>query len=112
MAGTSVNVVRLLTLVLCSFGGAVWAQAPRIDVLDFYGLRKVPEAKVRQTLAVKEGDPLPHSKGDTEEHLDDIPGIVESHLEAVYDAGKTILYVGVEDAALLTSTCARLLRAT
>jgi hypothetical protein len=88
--------VRLLTLFVC-LGGALFAQAPRIDVLDFYGLRKTPEAKIRQTIAVKEGDPLPSSKGDTEEHLDNIPGVVESHLEAVYDAGKTILYVGVEE---------------
>jgi hypothetical protein len=81
-------------------GGALFAQGPqppRIDVVDFYGLRKTPEAKVRQTIAVKEGDPLPSSKGDTEEHLDDIPGVVESHLEAVYDAGKMILYVGLEE---------------
>jgi hypothetical protein len=84
---------------LC-LGGAIFAQGPkppRIDVLDFYGLRKTPEAKVRQTVAVKEGDPLPSSKGDTEEHLDEIPGVVESHLEAVYDAGKMILYIGLEE---------------
>jgi hypothetical protein len=70
---------------------------PRIDVIDFYGLRKTPEAKVRQAIGAKEGDPLPASKGDTEEHLDEIPGVVESHLEAVWDAGKTILYVGIEE---------------
>ena len=46
---------------------------------------------------MKEGDPLPSSKGDAEERLDAIPGVVESHLEAVYDAGKMILYAGVEE---------------
>jgi hypothetical protein len=75
----------------------VRAQVPRIDILDFYGLNKTPEAKIRQTLGAKEGDPLPASKGDAEERLDDIPGVVESHLEAVWEAGKTILYVGVEE---------------
>jgi hypothetical protein len=75
----------------------VRAQGPRIDTLDFYGLRKTAEPQVRAAIAVKEGDPLPHSKGDTEERLDQIPGVVESHLEAVYDAGKTILYVGIEE---------------
>ncbi len=70
---------------------------PRIDVLDFYGLRKTPEAKVRQSIGVKEGDPLPPSKGDAEERLDGIPGVVESHLEAVYDKGRMILYVGIEE---------------
>ena len=76
---------------------ALRAQAPRIDTLDFYGLRKTTEAQVRAAIAVKEGDPLPASKGDAEERLDQIPGVVESHLEAVYDAGKMILYVGLEE---------------
>lgn len=76
---------------------ALRAQAPRIDTLDFYGLRKTTEAQVRAVIAVKEGDPLPASKGDAEERLDQIPGVVESHLEAVYDAGKMILYVGLEE---------------
>jgi hypothetical protein len=76
---------------------ALRAQPPRIDTLDFYGLRKTTEAQVRAAIAVKEGDPLPASKGDAEERLDQIPGVVESHLEAVYDAGKMILYVGLEE---------------
>jgi hypothetical protein len=88
--------VRLLTVLLC-LGGLAWAQAPRLDTLDFYGLRKVTEAQVRTAVAVKEGDPLPSSKGDAEERLDQIPGVVESHLEAVYDGGKMILYVGLEE---------------
>jgi hypothetical protein len=73
------------------------AQAPRLDTLDFYGLRKTTEAQVRAAVAVKEGDPLPSSKGDAEERLDQIPGVVESHLEAVYDGGKMVLYVGLEE---------------
>lgn len=70
---------------------------PRIDTLDFYGMHKTPEAKVREAVGAKEGDKLPPSKGDAEERLDSIPGVAESHLEAVYDAGKTILYVGLEE---------------
>lgn len=71
---------------------------PRIGVIDFYGLNKIPEARVRKAVGVAEGDFLPSSKGDAEERLDQIPGIVESHLEAVCcDAGKMILYIGVEE---------------
>jgi hypothetical protein len=78
--------------------GLAAGQAPRIGVLNFYGLRKVPEAKIRQALGVKEGDPLPASKGDAEERIDGVAGVVESHLEAVCcDAGKVILYVGIEE---------------
>ncbi len=87
---------RLASVFL--FLGALAAAQPRIGIIDFYGLRKVPETKVRQVLGVREGDPLPASKGDTEERLDEVPGVVESHLEAVCcDAGKMILYVGIEE---------------
>jgi hypothetical protein len=81
---------------LC-LGGFASAQIPKIDVIDFYGLHKVTEAKLRDALKAKEGDPLPASKGDAEERIDNIPGVVESHLEAVYDHGKTVLYVGIEE---------------
>jgi hypothetical protein len=90
-------VPRLLILA-SAFSMLAVAQAPRIGVIDFYGLHKVPEAKVRQALHAKEGDALPPSKGDAEERIDEIPGIVESHLEAICcDQGKIILYVGIEE---------------
>jgi hypothetical protein len=74
------------------------AQELRADVLDFYGLRKVSESQIRKGLGIREGDRLPPSKGDAETKLDQIPGVVESHLEAVCcDNGQTILYVGIEE---------------
>ncbi len=89
--------LRFIPFILL-FGGFAVAQAPRIGVIDFYGLRKVPEAKIRQALGAREGEPLPPSKGDAEERIDKVPGVVESHLEAVCcDAGKMILYVGIEE---------------
>ncbi|HTB10751.1 MAG TPA: HEAT repeat domain-containing protein [Bryobacteraceae bacterium] len=88
--------MRLTTLLLC-LGVYAPAQVPHIDVIDFYGLHKTPEVKVREAVGVKEGDQLPPSKGDVEERLDGITGVAESHLEAVYDAKKMILYVGLEE---------------
>lgn len=77
---------------------AAYAQDLKVDVLDFYGLRKVSESQVRKALGVKEGDRMPPSKGDAEAKLDQISGVVESHLEAVCcDNGQTILYVGIEE---------------
>jgi hypothetical protein len=71
---------------------------PTVDVLDFFGLGKIPEARIRKTLGFKEGDRFPRSKGDIEEKLDAQPDIVESHLEAVCcDDGKIVLYVGIEE---------------
>jgi hypothetical protein len=76
----------------------IYAQDLRVDVLDFYGLRKVSESQVRKALGIREGDRMPPSKGDAESKLDQIPGVVEAHLEAVCcDNGQTILYVGIEE---------------
>ena len=73
-------------------------KGPVVGTIDFYGLRKVTEAKVRQALGVREGGALPSSKGDVEEKLDQIPGVVQSHLEAICcDSGKITLYVGIEE---------------
>src|SRR5579884_3957818 len=74
------------------------SHGPVIGEINFYGLRKVSEASVRAALGVREGDRLPPSKGDVEERLDHIPGVVESHLEAVCcEAGKVTLFVGIEE---------------
>jgi hypothetical protein len=80
---------------------------PVVDVLDFFGLSKIPEARIRKVLGFKEGDPFPPSKGDIEERLDAQPDIVESHLEAVCcDAGTAV------SEARRTSICASSPRAT
>jgi len=69
-----------------------------IGVLDFFGLNKTTGTRLRSVIGVKEGDPLPASKGDTEEHLVQVAGIVQAHLEAVCcDESKLILYVGIEE---------------
>jgi len=71
---------------------------PRIGLLEFFGLNKISEASVRKALAVREGDYLPRSKGDAEERLDNLPGVVASHLEvACCEGHDTILFVGLEE---------------
>jgi hypothetical protein len=82
--------------------GAVQAQTsiklPRVDILDYYGLHKVSPTRIQRVLATKEGDPFPSSKGDIEERLEQIPGVLRSHLEAVCcDGGKMVLFVGIEE---------------
>jgi hypothetical protein len=96
-----------LILSLFLLGSLARAQAPAaataipppsIGVIDFYGLGKVPQARIRQTLGFHEGDPFPRSKAGVEEHLNTLAGVVESHLEAVCcEAGQTVLYVGIEE---------------
>lgn len=86
--------------LLCAAAAALpcLGQAPRIGVIDFYGLNKVSVEKVRAALGVKEGDPLPASKADVEERIEAVGGIVRASLEATCcEDGKAILYVGVEE---------------
>ena len=86
-------------LVLClAAPGWLAAQAPRIGVIDFYGLRHVSGKRLRETLGVREGDPLPASKGAVEERLEHVGGVVRARLEAVCCTGdRVILYVGIEE---------------
>jgi hypothetical protein len=85
--------------VLClAAPGLLAAQAPRIGVIDFYGLRHVSGKRLREALAVREGDPLPASKGAVEERLEHVGGVVRARLEAVCCEGdRVILYVGIEE---------------
>ena len=88
---------------LASMSPAMRAQAPRLEIprvgiIDYYGLRKVSRERVQKALAVKEGDAMPGSKADALDRLDEISGVVNSHLEAVCcDNGKAILFVGIEE---------------
>ena len=86
-------------ILLCLLPGLLAAQAPDIGIIDFYGLRKVAEKDVRAVLGVREGGNLPRSKGDAEEAIEKLRGVVLAHLQAVCcdEEGKAILYVGVEE---------------
>jgi hypothetical protein len=78
--------------------GIVPGQVPRIGIIDFYGLRKVSETRLRRALGVKEGDALPGSKDNLEERLEKVPGVVRAQVTAVCcDGNKVILFVGIEE---------------
>lgn len=73
-------------------------QTPQIGIIDVFGARKISQEKIRAALGVKPGDRLPASKGDIEERLEEIPGVVRANLEAACcEDGKAILYVGIEE---------------
>src|SRR6185369_237117 len=93
-------VKQFLLLIFCPI--LLCAQSkptiPRVGVVDYYGLHKITPARIQRVLSTKEGDPFPTSKGDIEERLEQIPGVVRSHLEAVCcDDGKAVLFVGIEE---------------
>jgi hypothetical protein len=88
----------LFSLILCL---SAQAQTPRIGTIDFYGLRKVEEKVLRKALGFAEGSPLPRSKGDVEQKLEEVQGVVHARLEAACcdESKQTILYIGIEEKA-------------
>ncbi len=90
--------MRSLLLLALVAPGLSWSQIPRIGVIDFYGVRRVPESRLRSALAVSEGDRLPASKGDIEDRLERVPGVVRARVEAFCcHEDRLVLYVGIEE---------------
>lgn len=73
-------------------------QVPRIGEIEVYGLNKVSAERIQRAVEVKSGDPLPPSKGDVEERLEAVPGVVQARVEAVCcEEGRAVLFVGIEE---------------
>jgi hypothetical protein len=91
---TSVKLIVPAVFVVCLAA----AQAPKIGVIEFYGLRKLSPDKLAQVLHIKAGDPLPSSKGEMEDRLEEVSGVVQARVEALCcDAGNAILFIGIEE---------------
>jgi hypothetical protein len=74
------------------------AQPLRVGEIEFYGLHKLSEQKLLHALHLAPGDPLPPSKGDMEDSLETVPGVVLAHVEvACCDQGQTTLFIGIEE---------------
>jgi len=88
-----------LPVTTALLAGALMVPAqPRVGIVEIYGARKVGVEKVRKALGVRPGDPLPKSKGDIEDKLEEIDGVLRARLEAFCcDQGKAVLYVGIEE---------------
>jgi len=90
-------VIRFLVSAFLA-AAAAGAQAPRIGEINYYGLRKVSSDRILSTLGIHAGDVLPPSKGDLEEKLTELPGVVDARVEAVCCQGsKTALFIGIEE---------------
>ncbi|MEJ5370145.1 MAG: HEAT repeat domain-containing protein [Bryobacteraceae bacterium] len=84
----------MLGLVLAG----VAAGQPRIGWVEVFGARRATAERVRRALGVRDGDPLPRSKGEAEERIEALDGVVRAHLEAwCCEQGRAVLYVGVEE---------------
>jgi hypothetical protein len=82
------------------------AQELRIGIIDFYGLHQVAESQVRAVLGFAEGDMIrsgDDARAAAERRLGQLPGVVRARLNAVCcDAGRAILYVGIEEQGAAT----------
>lgn len=73
---------------------------PPVGVIDFYGLRRVPEQAVRESLGIAIGDSVSRSTFvAAQSRLAKVPGVVKARLTPVCcEQGRSILYVGIEEA--------------
>jgi len=77
---------------------AAAAQIPRIGDINLYGLHKVSADRVLATAQVRPGGRLPASKGDVEDAIEKIPGVVLARVEGVCcDGADAILFIGIEE---------------
>jgi hypothetical protein len=86
-------------LVLALSAQAQTFSVPRIGTIEYYGIHKLSEQRISKPLGLHPGDPLPPSKGDIEDRLEKVPGVVQARLEAVccQPDGNAILFVGIEE---------------
>jgi HEAT repeats len=90
-------VSRVLAGLLC-LTAAVSAQLPVVGDINFYGLRTVTPERILAALHLQSGDPIPGSKGDMEDRIAQIPGVVLARVEAVCCDGRAAaLFIGVEE---------------
>jgi hypothetical protein len=76
----------------------VFAQAPVVGDINFYGLRTISPERILSAVRLKPGDPLPPSKGDLEDRIAELPGVTLARVEAVCCEGRNAtLFIGIEE---------------
>jgi hypothetical protein len=87
----------------------IWPQSegsfPPLGVIDFYGLRTVPESQIRQALNFHEGDSIDFKQFESErqdslKRIRLVPGVRGASLSLVCCTSdqKSMIYVGIEEA--------------
>lgn len=96
--GASEEAGRMKWLLMIAVAAALAGAQVQVGVVEVFGARRVTAERVRKTLGVRPGDPLPKSKGEAEERLEALDGVVRANLEAwCCEQGKAVLYVGIEE---------------
>ena len=95
----------MLAIMSLAVGVQAEVQSFKIGIVDFYGLRRISRDEARAALTLTEGDTLTFSEDgppavfrSAEDHLRSLPGVVSARVSAVCcDAGRLIVYVGIEE---------------
>lgn len=73
-------------------------QAPHVRNINFYGLQKVTADRVLREIKLHSGDPLPGSRGELEDRIAKIPGVLAARVEGVCCEGPDAdLFIGIEE---------------
>lgn len=88
---------RLFRAGLClMFAGALYAQPPRVGLVEYYGYQKLSPERISRMAGVAAGDPLPPAKADVVQQLERSPDVVQAHVEGYCCFGdQVVLYLGV-----------------
>jgi len=89
--------LKRLSFLIAVFGFAA-TQTPHVRDLNVYGLRKVTAERILRSGKLRPGEPLPPSKGDLEDRLSEISGVLRARVEAVCCEGPdALLFIGIEE---------------
>lgn len=70
----------------------------KVGEINVYGLHKVTASHILSALNLKPGVPLPPSKGDMEDALEKVSGVVLGRVEALCcDGSEATLFIGIEE---------------
>ncbi|WP_321473740.1 hypothetical protein [uncultured Paludibaculum sp.] len=95
--------LRTFVLALAAWTLSLSAQ-PRLGQIEIYGTRKIPHEKILKAIGMAPGDPLTKPKGDIEDTLESIDGVVRAQVEAFCcEQGNPILYVGILERGTLNT---------
>ena len=105
------RVAAFLLAIVIRAGAELSGEELPIGIVDFYGLGRVSESEARRALTVKEGDSVallgdepPAFMAESERRLSALPEVGRAHVEFVCcDAGRWIVYVGLEGSGGATS---------
>ena len=93
------NIFTVAAMLAVGVTHPLIAQTPTVGIVDFYGLRQITEAQVREALRIAEGATITEATLRTaEKRLRDLPGVSDARVDGVCcDGGKTLVYVGIEE---------------